>query len=464
MASKSPVFFLFLSAIAGALLSRVFSVWLDLAICLLAVVLFFVLVKVHVNVIWILSLFFFAIAWVFAPNPLPNGQNFIIGKVRHASFSVVKITDVRFHNAKRWIRGGFLYVFLPRYSHLGHPEAGDIFMARVEKGEFVKAKEAFWINSDSLVDKMLRWGGTESNHIYSKMKMYMSSEADTVASMFLGRRDTSFELKQAYRNGGYAYIFSVSGMHVGIIAAITLILLSEFVPWNTLKYPLVFILVIIYGFVTGFSIPTFRAVSIFGVFTFFKLIDRPQSFLNILGVIGLFEVLKDGSIIFDVSFQLSYSAVIAMAILVPHLPQFNPKWISTAVNFTLAANIGVIPFLILNYGKIYITSFIFNVLLIPILVMFVLEGTLMFSAFVMIGATTFERITASGIYPFAKLLDWIAYFTKGLPLSAVDVQPRVTIFWITFLLVGLLLFRFLLCDDSGTVDILHKNSADDPRS
>lgn len=460
MASKSPVFFLFLATIIGSLFSHFFSVWLGLTLCGVAIMLFFI--KNRINVLWILSLFFFASAWILSPKTLPNGQNFIVGKVRHASSNVVKVTGVRFHAGQKWIRGGTLYVFLPKYERFGYPQPGDLFMAQVEKGDSVKAKEVFWTGSNALVDRMLKWGMKTSDHVYSKMKLYMLGEADTVASIFLGRRDTSFELKQAYRNGGYAHIFSVSGMHVGIIAAITLILLSEFMPWNVLKYPFAFVLVVAYGFVTGFSIPTFRAVAIFGVFAFFKLVDRPQNFLNVLGMVGLFEVLKDGSIIFDVSFQLSYSAVIAMAILVPYLPSFRPKWLSDAVNFTLAANVGVIPFLILNYGKIYLTSFIFNVFLVPILVMFILEGALIFSFFAVIGMIPFEKLIGAGVYPFARILDWIAYFTKKLPLSTVDVQPRVTIFWITFLLVGLLLSRFLFHDALGTGDISHKNSIDDP--
>ncbi len=461
MTLKSPVFFLFISTIVGSLLSSFLSAWLGLIICVAAIVLFFI--KNHVNVVWILSLFFFAVAWILAPKPLPNGQSFIIGKVSHASCTVAKVTDVRFHIGQKWVRGGILYVFLPRYNHLGYPQPGDLFMAQVEKENTVEAKEVFWTNSDAPIDRMLNWGMSESDRIYSKMKLYMFEEADTVASIFLGRRDTSFELKQAYRNGGYAHIFSVSGMHVGIIVAVTLILLSEFVPWNVFKYPLAFILVVVYGFVTGFSIPTFRAVAIFGIFTLFKIVDRPQNFLNILGMIGLFEVLQDGSIIFDVSFQLSYSAVIAMAILVPHLPKFKPKWLSEAMNFTFAANVGVIPFLILNYGKIYITSFIFNVTLVPILVMFILEGSLLFSAFATVGIVPLEKVVGAGVYPFAKTLDWVAYFTKRLPLSAVSVQPRVAIFWIIFSLVGLLLFRFLLYDEIDTAGISHRNSTDDLR-
>ncbi len=460
MASKSPLFFLFLATVAGSFLSLLFPWWIGLSFCILTIICFFS--NLALNPILILSFFFVGLSWIIAPQTLPNGESFVIGKVSRSNSNIVRVSNVQFHTSSGWKKGGAITVFLPRWVRTT-PKLADEFMAKVNKKDGkVEAVDVFWTElSFSLLDKLIRWGVKVSDYLYFQMKRYMFKEADTVASVFLGRKDVSFNLKRLYRNGGYAQIFSVSGMHVGIISMITLLILSELVPWSIVKYPAVFVIITIYGATVGFSIPTFRAISLFTLFAFFKIIDRPQNFLNLLGMVGLFEVLNDGSIIFDASFQLSYSAVIAMAVLGPKIPVFKPKWVSEALNFTLAANIGVIPFLILNFGRIYIASFLFNAIAVPVLMIFILEGAMLFSFFALLGITTMERIIGTGVLPFAGSLDWLVRFTNKLPLSVVKIHPKVTAFWITFVVFALVILWILLHDERDILDTSHRNLIDD---
>ncbi len=460
MASKSPFFFLFLAAIGGVLLSAIFPPWFGIIFCVFAIIWFFS--KLILNPIFSLSLFIAGLSLILAPSALPNGSTFVIGKVSRSSSNVVRVTNVRFHTSSGWKRGRTITVFLPRWSH-NLPKPADELMARItKKNHKWEAMDAFWTEmSFSIADKFIRWGIKVSDYLYSQMKRYTFGEADTVASIFLGRRDVSYNLRNLYRNSGYAQIFSVSGMHVGIISLITLLIVSELVPWNILKYPIVLLFVAMYGAITGFSIPTFRATALFAFFAFFKLLDRPQNFLNILGLVGVLEVLRDGSIIFDVSFQLSYSAVVMMAVLGPKLPVFKPKWFSNAINYTLAANVGVMPFLILNFGKIYIASFLFNAMAIPILMFFILEGAMFFSFFAFMGMEFIERIFGAGLWVFAKLLDWLVKLTSNLPLSVVEVHPKATAFGITFALSAFVILWILFRDELGTLDTNRKNSIGD---
>lgn len=458
--SRSPFLSLFLAAIVGSFLSQFFPWWLGVSFCVLAIACFFS--KWFLNPVLISSLFFIGLSWILAPTTLPNGESFVIGKVSRSNSNTVRLSNMRFHTSSGWKRGESITVFLPRWIH-STPEPADEFMARVnKKDEKVEATDAFWTElSFSLADKLIRWGIRISNYLYSQMKRYIFEEADTVASVFLGRRDVSFKLKKWYRNGGYAQIFSVSGMHVGVISMITLLVLSEFTPWSVVKYSITLIIITMYGAIAGFSIPTFRAISIFALFALFKIFDRPQNFLNLLGMIGLFEIIKDGSIIFDASFQLSYSAVIAIAVFGPRIPVFRPKWISVPLNFALAANMGVIPFLILNFGRVYVASFLFNALVVPILMIFILEGAMLFSFFALMGIGAMERIIGAGVLPFASSLDWLVRFTNELPLSVVTIHPKVTVFWITFVIFALAILLTLLHDEFGILGTSHRSSIDD---
>lgn len=464
MKEKAPFFFLFMATIVGALLSSLVQTKeIAIFLCAISVALFFFLnVK---KVILILAIFLMGFVWLEMPSDFPHGKFFLVGNVRSVSTDVVKLSHVRFHWKGKWIRGKDLYLFLNRYTNNDKPlRIQNTFMALVENANGrIKTDESFWLSFNGPLEKLYAYGSKVSDFLYKEMKKYLFCESDTISSIFLGRKDTSYEIRQTYKDGGYAHIFSVSGMHVGFLAFVTLLFLSEFIPWNTLKYPMTFFVVLFYGFITGFSIPTLRAVSVFGLWSLLKILDRPQHLLNVLGLVGLCEVLFDPSIVFDVSFQLSYSATIAIALFFPILPKFHPKFLSESLNITIAANIGVIPFLILHYSKIYLFSFVFNVTIVPLLVMVLLEGAFLFSISALLGFHLVERVFGAGIYPFAKILDGVANLTKKMPLSTVSVES-VAFFWITLSIVVLLscwVMIFPLKPD--TLDKYRRSSVDDPK-
>ena len=464
MIEKSPFFFLFMSAVSGALFSSFSSVKiLGVFLCLIAVV-WFILLKVKLNVVLALSIFLMGLVWIEMPNAFPSGKFFLIGKVRSVSNRTLKISHVRFYSQGTWVKGRNTYIFLKDYNDDGSPAIQNTFMALVnnDNGK-MSVENAFWLNFNTPLERIYKWGSNVSSFLYNEMKKYIFSESDTVASISLGRKDVSYEIRETYKNGGYAHIFAVSGMHVGFLAFVSLLVVSEFLPWNVSKYPLTFFIVLLYGFVTGFSIPTSRAIFIFGFYTFFKLADRPQKLLNVLGLVGVIEVILEPSIIFDVSFQLSYAAVVSIAILFPVLPKFRPQMLSDSLNLTLAANIGVIPFLILNYGKVYLASFFFNALIVPFLAMIILEGAFIFSFFSFLGMHFAERIVGAGIYPFAKMLDEVATITEKMPLSAVSVRPKVAFFWLTLSGAALLFFWVLFLRSKPDISGKYrKNSVDGP--
>ncbi|MGC8612377.1 MAG: ComEC/Rec2 family competence protein [Athalassotoga sp.] len=438
---RSPFFIFFVFAVFGALLSA-FTTWkIGMAILILAI--FFVIVKR--NLIIAFSLFFMGLAAILFPPFIPDGTFFVTGRINQVSGNAVSIGNVRLHTHKGWERASSTYVFIKSDSY-PDPKISDLFMARIQKSDGkIVALEAFWTYlPESFVDDVMRWGANISDFIYMHFKEYVIAGSDTLASVFLGRRDVPYQLKQMYNESGYAQIFAVSGSNVWIIAALSLIFLSELVPMNYVKYPVVIMIIIFYGIITGLSIPTFRAILTFGIYTIFKITGRNQSMMNILGLVGLTEVLIDGSVIFDPSFQLSYSAVIGMITIMPMLPRYKPYYISDAFNAAIGANIGFTPFLILNFGKIYLASFPFNALVIPILMMIVMEGAVFLSFFAILGIKIGEIILGSGISPFVKMLDILAYLTTKMPLSTVSVPSKMIFFVITFLILSILvLIHFL---------------------
>ncbi len=461
---RHPFFLLFLSALPGAVLSRTVPSWLGIIPCSFAVIFLFFFPKV--KSVHAVSLLLMGLVLMTTPVVFPEGEHFLTGRVSRVGTGSVGLSDVRVHSGNEWVRTESVSVLLQKRNLPSvKPRPSDLFMAKVENdGEMVTSSDFFstrW--PSSIFDVLIEWGTNLSDFLYSQMKNYVVRGTDTLASVFLGRRDVSYDLRNTYRDGGYAQIFAVSGVHVGIIAMVTLVLLTEFIPYGTAKYPLVFLIVLGYGAVTGFSIPTFRAVAVFGLFAFFKLIDRPQSFLNLIGLVGLLEVLRNGSVVFDPSFQLSYSAVVSMAVFIPVMPEFKPLYLSRALNASMAANAGIIPFLILNFGKVYIASFAINAFIIPILMTIILEGAIFFSFFAFAGFNFLEKTIGLGLSPFLAFLDWLAVATKRLPFSVVEIRPKMAAFSVTVSIFSILLFLALLRAQRSTRDRRRKALTGDPQ-
>lgn len=452
---RSPFFIFFVAAIGGSIISAYTNWKIGLSLLILSV--FFLLFKRHLLA---LSLLFMGLSAILFPPFIPDGIFFITGRINQVSGNAVSVSNVRLHTFDGWQRASSTYVFIKQNS--SDPKISDLFIARIQKtGDKIIALDAFWTElPESFIDEIMRWGTNLSDFIYTHFKTYVLAGADTLASVFLGRRDVDYSLKRMYNESGYAQIFAVSGSNVWIIATISLIFLSELVPMNYVKYPVVFLIIMFYGIITGFSVPTFRAIFTFGIYTIFKLLGRSQNMLNVLGLVGLVEILLDGSVIFDPSFQLSYSAVIGMVTITPLLPSYKPKYLSDAFNAAIGANIGITPFLILDFGKIYIISFPFNALVIPVLMIFVMEGAIFLSIFAILGITIGESIIGAGISPFTKALDLLAYLTTKMPLSTVSIPSKMAFFVIAFSIFSSLVLLYLL-RPQDTLDRFHKFSIDD---
>ncbi|MCL4408644.1 MAG: hypothetical protein M1521_08425, partial [Thermotogae bacterium] len=235
---KYPFFLFFVSAILGSFLSKTNIWWIGPVLSLSAAVLVFAKQDILIS----LSIFFMGLSFMLSPMTVPDGIHFITGRINQVSGNAVSLSDIKIHTSNGWIRGGSAYVLLSKTNYSQeNPEISNLFMARIEKSDGkISAMDSFWTAwPGSFLDETMAWGTKVSNFIYDHFKRYVIAGADTLASVFLGRRDIPYDLKKMYTESGYAQIFAVSGANVWIIATITLIFISELVPMNYVKYPIV---------------------------------------------------------------------------------------------------------------------------------------------------------------------------------------------------------------------------------
>ncbi len=142
------------------------------------------------------------------------------------------------------------------------------------------------------------------------------AESGIVNAMLLGvRDDVDPELYKAYSAAGAVHVLSVSGLHVGILFNVMVLMLGLFRKGTkTRKEKLIvgiaqLVVLWFYALVTGLSPAVLRSAGMFSVLILGSATNREANILNTLGVSSFFILLFDPYALFSAGFQLSYVAV-----------------------------------------------------------------------------------------------------------------------------------------------------------
>ncbi|MBV9671598.1 MAG: ComEC/Rec2 family competence protein [Verrucomicrobia bacterium] len=144
-----------------------------------------------------------------------------------------------------------------------------------------------------------------------------SEVAQTINGMILGARaETSTDLKRLFQETGTIHLFAASGLQVALFTGIWMKVIRRIGIarkwWSAGLIPIV----IGYAAVTGFHSATVRACIMAIVFSVGISLERAASAINSLMVTGLVILLYDTQQLFQIGFQLSFSAVFAIVIAV----------------------------------------------------------------------------------------------------------------------------------------------------
>lgn len=216
-----------------------------------------------------------------------------------------------------------------------------------------------------------------------------------VEALLLGNRENiDPEVNNSFRDAGVIHILALSGLHVGII----LLILSFFTKWlHRYKYgrfiqsALLVCLLWMFGVLTGLSPSIMRAVTMFSFVAVAMNINRSTSVLHSLALSAFVLLVANPKLLFQVGFQLSYVAVIAIVIIQPILASLwspvwrAPKYMWNVITVTLAAQIGVAPISLFYFHQFPGLFLLGNIILLPAMPL-ILGACLLFVFLVLVQA------------------------------------------------------------------------------
>ncbi len=231
------------------------------------------------------------------------------------------------------------------------------------------------------------------NSIIFSVRKYLDNEikflhnketASLLKGLFLAdRSEIDYVSKIQFINSGVIHILAVSGLHVGFIAIAFLFLFGRLNIY--LRSILTIIGLLLFMFITGVPPSVFRATVMAVIILIAYLSNRSTNLFNSLALAAMVILIINPQELFNPGFQLSFSAVLGIALLYSKTEAIIKKlklkskfltYLLLFMSVSLCAQIGTLPFTLMYFGKLSVISIFANLIVIPLTAVIVGIGIL----------------------------------------------------------------------------------------
>ncbi|MGB5289038.1 MAG: DNA internalization-related competence protein ComEC/Rec2, partial [Ignavibacteriaceae bacterium] len=262
------------------------------------------------------------------------------------------------------------------------------------------------------------------------------------------RREISYQTKQQFINAGVVHVLAVSGLHVGYIILIFLFVFGRFNLY--LRSFLTITGLLFFMFITGIPPSVFRATVMAIVIIVAYLSNRSTNLFNSISIAALIILIINPNEIYNPGFQLSFAAVLSIALVYPFLERAITGWyiqnryikyILLFMGISLSAQIGTLPFTLLYFNKFSVIALFTNLLVIPAIGFIIALAivTLTFSAFLPVLAIYFS----SSNDLITKWILSLIKFSGDLSFSHINIYNYSLTDLILFYLMLVMLLYYL---------------------
>lgn len=295
-----------------------------------------------------------------------------------------------------------------------------------------------------------------------------ADERDLITAITLGNKTEMDDgLKEAYSKAGASHLLAVSGLHVGIIILIVECLVGMAI--HPKKRPLAFAVVLLaiiwgYAFLTGLAASVVRTSLMYTVYRVAMLLFSKPNPINVVSFTAFAMLVYNPFNIFDLGFQLSFSAVYSILLfgqpLIDKIERLIPEiklngrvgqivskirtYTLGSVAISISAQILTTPIILFTFHTLPILSIVSSLFTIPLVTVliplaFIYYGIFLLSTLLpLLGdvADVVLYVTSA----VAKSVNAIVYQTADISFCTVDRLPfygyDVAAYIIVFLLIA----------------------------
>ena len=282
---------------------------------------------------------------------------------------------------KDWHRGNFDYrKFLEIHGFSGNTfvssrkwQKAQISLAGISRLDRTKL---FFLQFRSRLLKNISDAAVANSSLFT-LHSSLPDALSVVSAMALGDKSAlTKELKDVYSITGASHVLALSGLHLGIIYTLIVLLTSGRRSFFTLHSSFFTILGIwAFVFLVGLSTSVVRSALMLSLYALMSLGHRDKMSVNTLAFTAIALLIVNPLSLFDVGFQMSFMAVFAILILYPLfegvfsqeylLSHRVVRWVWGMVTVSCAAQIGVAPLIAYYFGRFSTYFILTNFIVIP---------------------------------------------------------------------------------------------------
>jgi competence protein ComEC len=264
-------------------------------------------------------------------------------------------------------------------------------------------------------------------------------QASLLAGVVLGvKREMPENFLNNLRKTGTIHIIVASGYNLTVVAGLLIAVLAGRLR-RQLALVVAFLGILAYTLMVGAEPPVVRAFLMASLTFLAQFLGREKEARLALAFSAMLMLLISPLILFDIGFQLSFLATAGILFL-------SSRWrgkfwqlplVGENFRTSLAAQLGVMPVLLLNFGSISFLSPLINALVLPVIPLaMILGGLTVVLGWLPFLAQILARLAWVPLTYLVKVVDWFA----SLPLASFTLE-RLPYYWV----VGYYLVIILWC-------------------
>ena len=209
-----------------------------------------------------------------------------------------------------------------------------------------------------------------------RQNIHSPNELGIAEALLIGyRNDLDKDLVQAYSNTGVVHIIAISGLHLAMIYAGLLRLFSLIKSSRTKRWmePVVVLTVIwLFTLIAGAAPSVLRAAVMFTFILLGKIISKDTNVYNTLAASAFVLLLINPFYLWDVGFQLSYTAVFGILLFFKpvrnrlYFKNKSLRWVWDLCAVSLCAQVFTLPLVIYHFHQLPLLFLFSNLVAVPL--------------------------------------------------------------------------------------------------
>jgi competence protein ComEC len=264
------------------------------------------------------------------------------------------------------------------------------------------------------------------------------------AALMVGDRGAIPEdVTTALRDAGLAHLLAISGLHMGLMAGIAFFAVRALLALNerlALRYPIKKFAAVagilcgaLYLMVTGAPIPTQRSFIMVGIVFAAILLDRTALSMRLVALAATIILLIAPESLLDVSFQMSFAAVIALIALYDAMKHRLAAWrasfttplgragfyLAGVALTTLVAQAAIDPIAVYQFGRMVLYGLAANIIAVPVTGLWIMPWALVAFLLMPFGL---ESLALTPMCWGLNVVIWVAKEVSSWPGAVVLVK------------------------------------------